>query len=100
MAKGQEVIIKLDNFPYNEYGSLKGIVSEISLMTNTQQTNQGDLEQYLIHVELPDGLKTNYSQLLPFKYELKGVAEIITRDRRLIERVFDNFRYMLSNKNK
>ncbi|MGJ1406798.1 HlyD family efflux transporter periplasmic adaptor subunit [Sphingobacterium siyangense] len=99
VLKGQEVIIKLDNFPYNEYGSLRGVVQEISLMTNIQQTSQGDLEQYLIYVELPDGLKTNYAQRLQFKYELKGVAEIITRDRRLIERIFDNLKYMLSKKN-
>ncbi|MGE8241716.1 MAG: HlyD family secretion protein, partial [Sphingobacterium sp.] len=90
--------IKLDNYPFNEYGSLHGLVKEISLVTNTQETNQGNIENYLVQVELPNGLKTNYGQQLPFKFELKGSAEIITKDRRLIERVFDNLKYMLTEK--
>lgn len=97
--KGQEVVIKLDNYPYNEYGSLQGIVKDISLVTNTQETNQGNIENYLVQVELPNGLRTNYGQQLPFKFELKGSAEIITKDRRLIERIFDNLKYMLTEKN-
>jgi hypothetical protein len=41
------------------------------------------------------GLKTNYGVELNFHAEAKGTAEIITEDRRLIERFFDNLRYKL-----
>jgi multidrug resistance efflux pump len=99
VTHNQNVVIKLDNYPYNEYGSIKGIVNDISLVTNTQETAQGSIESYLVQVELPDGLKTNYGKTLNFKYELKGIAEIITKDRRLIERIFDNLKYMLTDKN-
>lgn len=95
---GQEVIIKLDNYPYNEFGSIRGLVNKISLVTNTEQTTQGNIESYLIEVNLPMGLKTNFGVVLDFKFELKGVAEIITKDRKLINRIFDNVNYMLSKK--
>ncbi|MGB4775954.1 MAG: HlyD family efflux transporter periplasmic adaptor subunit [Daejeonella sp.] len=93
---GQEVIIKLENYPYREYGSITGKVSSISLTTNTLKTDKGEIETYLIYVDLPEELKTNYGSKLDFKYEIKGSGEIITKDRKLIERLFDNMRYGVS----
>jgi len=90
---GQEVILKLENYPYIEYGSIKGKVRTISLTTNAIQTSQGSIENYLIAVDLPHQLKTNYGAQLDAKFEIKGLAEIITKDRRLIERLFDNLKY-------
>jgi hypothetical protein len=90
---GQEVIVKLDDFPYYEYGSIKGIVSSISLTTSTEKTQEGPVEAYLITLTFPLNLKTNYGKLIPFRHEIQGEAEIITNDRRLIERLFDNLRY-------
>ena len=92
---GQEVIIKLDDFPYNEYGSVTGSISSISLTTNTEKTQQGNVETYLVTVKFSKGLTTNYGKKLAFKHESKGVAEIITKDRRLIERLFDNLKYVV-----
>lgn len=92
---GQRVIMKLDNSPYEQYGSLKGKVKSISVVTNQQapQTNaQAKTNSYLVLVELPDGLITNYGSVLNFHFEAKGTAEINTEDRRLIERLFDNLR--------
>lgn len=94
---GQSVIIKLNNYPFNEYGSLKGKVKRISLVTNQQalSDNQNKINSYLVDIDLPFGLKTNYGVELNFHAEAKGTAEIITEDRRLIERFFDNLRYKL-----
>ncbi|AYD49047.1 HlyD family secretion protein [Arachidicoccus soli] len=94
---GQEVIIKLDNFPYLEYGTIRGKVSAISLTTNTESTSQGNVETYLVTVGLPKGLTTNYGKQLNFKQESKGTAEIVTKDRRLIERFFDGLKYIIKN---
>lgn len=93
---GQEAIIKLNDFPYSEYGSVKGIVSSISLTTNTEKTAQGNIETYLVTVAFPKGLSTNYGKSIAFKHEAKGTADIITKDRRLIERLFDNLKYVLN----
>lgn len=94
---GQEVIIKLDNYPYYEYGSIKGIVKNISLVSNISENSLDKSESYLLNVTLPDGLVTNYGKKLDFKHEIKGTADVVTRDRRLIQRMFDSVRY-LANK--
>lgn len=90
---GQEVIVKLDNFPYEEYGSVKGRVTAISLTTNTEKTVQGAVETYLVTVAFDKGLTTNYGKKLEFSQESRGTADIITKDRKLIERFFDNLKY-------
>ncbi|MFN8407632.1 MAG: HlyD family efflux transporter periplasmic adaptor subunit [Sphingobacteriaceae bacterium] len=92
---GQEVILKLDNYPYVEYGFIRGKVRNISLTTNTMQTPQGIIENYLVTVDLPNQLKTNYGSQLDAKFEIKGSAEIITKSRRLLERLFDNLKPMV-----
>jgi len=92
---GQEVIVKLEDYPYLEYGSIKGFVKSISLTSNTLKTEKGDIETYLVTVDFPNQLKTNYGTTLAFKFETKGTAEIITNDRKLIQRLFDNLKYVM-----
>ncbi len=90
---GSRVTIKLDNYPYAEFGSVEGQVKSISLLTQEYKTTQNAIETYLVLVELPKGLTTNYGELLDFKYEIGGIADIIVKDRRLIERLFDNLKF-------
>jgi len=75
---GQKVNIKLTNYPYLEYGMVRGIVSRLSEVPN--QSN------YMVEVNLPSGLNTNYKKKLHFDQEMTGTAEIITEDMRLLER--------------
>ncbi|MEH3111736.1 HlyD family secretion protein [Pedobacter terrae] len=96
VKEGQEVIVKLDNFPYNEYGSVTGNVKSVSLTSNLTKMEKGDLESYQVLVDFPNELKTNYGTALKAKPETKGTAEIITSDRKLIERLFDNLKYAIS----
>jgi hypothetical protein len=49
-------------------------------------------------IDLPDQLTTNYGVKLDFSYEIKGIADILTRKRKLIVRLFDNIRYIASKK--
>lgn len=90
---GQEVIIKLDDYPYVEYGSVSGVLTDISLTTNTETTSQGKIETYLATVKFKSGLISNYGKKLAFRHESKGTAEIITKNRKLIDRFFDNLKY-------
>lgn len=92
---GQEVIVKLDNYPYMEYGSIKGKINSISLTASVTKTEKNDIDTYMVLVDFPNQLKTNYGVKLDFKAEAKGSAEIITNDRRLIERLFDNLKYSI-----
>ncbi len=100
VSVGQDVIIRLDNYPYIEYGSINGKVKMISGLANQTEAfaKKNDLNTYLITVELPDKLTTNYGTTLGFKYEIKGVADILTKKRKLLYRLFDNLKYIASKK--
>lgn len=86
---GQKVNIKLENYPDTEFGVLNGIVKGISLVPDSEGL-------YYVDVELPKKLITSYSKVIDFKQEMRGTAEIITEDLRLIERFFYQFREILS----
>ncbi len=83
---GQQVYIRLANYPYTEFGMLKGVIKSISLVPD----NDGN---YLIDVALPEKLITTYNKKIAFKQEMRGSVEIITEDLRLMERFF----YQLKN---
>lgn len=85
IARGEKVLIKLDNYRYQEYGIVEGKVQNISFTPD-------DKGNYYVDVSLPKGLKTSYHKILPFDKELKGNAEIVTQDLRLIERFFYQIR--------
>ena len=79
---GQKVNVRLDNFPDNEFGMLKGIVQNISLVPAVS----GGMTYYVVEIALPDGLSTNYKKELPFLPNMQGAADIITEDMSLLER--------------
>ena len=87
VAIGQEVQVYLDNYPYQEYGSLQGTVRNLS-----------DLPQegyYSVVITFPQGLTTQYGKSIPFQQQLFGQAEIITEELRLMERFFYQLRTAL-----
>ena len=84
----QNVNIKFDNFPYMEFGLLRGSIKSISLIPI--QTSNGSI--YTAEIEIPDTLISNYGKHLKFSQEMTGTAEIITDDIRLLERFFSPFK--------
>ncbi|WP_407268128.1 HlyD family secretion protein [Tenacibaculum maritimum] len=81
---GQAVNIKLQNYPDYEFGVLKGKVKHISEISNKDGI-------YTIDVSLSKKLITSYNKKIEFKQEMRGTAEIITEDLRLIQRFFYKF---------
>lgn len=77
----QKVLIKLLNYPYQEFGMLKGRVLSI-----TSVPKDGS---YLLKVELPKQLQTSANIELEAKQELIGVAEVITDELSLLNRIFN-----------
>jgi len=86
----QKVNIRFENFPYMEYGYIKGTVKNISLIPSN--------ENYIVEVELPQDLITNYNIPLKFSQEMKGSAEIITEDLRLIQRFINPVKSLLKHR--
>ena len=88
VKEGQKVLFKLDNYPYQEFGMVEGRVKNIA--------NAPDKDgNYYVNVILPNGLQTSFHKTLPFDKELKGNADIVTQDLRLIERFFYQLRKLL-----
>lgn len=85
---GQSVNIKLSGYPYLEYGMVKGIVKSISLVPSD--------DSYVIELSLPSGLMTLYGKKLDFTQNMQGTAEIITDDLRLLQKILNPFRYLIS----
>lgn len=84
---GQRVNVYLDNYPYDEYGKITGIVNSISLVPREKF--------YAVTIIFPNRLLTSYGLEIKFAQELQGRAEIITEDVRLMQRIFYQF-YKLS----
>jgi len=91
IVPGEKVLIKLDNYRYQEYGIVEGRVQNISFTPDEK-------DNYYVDVTLPKGLTTSYQKTLKFNKELKGKAEIVTQDLRLIERFFYQIRQLLGKR--
>lgn len=85
IRSGQEVNIRLTNYPDREFGMLKGKVKSLSMVPDKENN-------LLIDIELPDGLETSYHKEIVFRQEMSGTADIITENLRLIERLLYQFR--------
>lgn len=86
---GQDVKIRLANYPDREFGIIEGKIKNISAIPD----KDGNL---LIDVSLLKGLDTSYDKKIEFQQEMTGTADIITEDLRLLERLLYQFRDVFS----
>jgi HlyD family secretion protein len=91
VVPGQRVIIRLDGYPYREYGTVEGRVTKISQLAFQKDARSPEVT-YLADVSLPRGLSTSYNRALQFRQEMVGEADVVAEDLRLLERVFNNLR--------
>lgn len=80
VKSGQSVNLRLNNYPDQEFGYLRGEVKSVSPVPTADGL-------YVVDIALPNGLRTNYGKELPMTREMKGTADIVTADVRLIERL-------------
>lgn len=91
---GQEVNVKLNGFPYMEYGLLRGSLISISSVPKAiDQTETG----YIGEVIFPQGMVSSYKNEFRFIQQMDGTAEIITKDTRLIERFIQPIESLFRN---
>lgn len=88
---GQDVNVKFQNFPFMEFGMVKGIVNKISTIPSED-------EFYLVEILFPEGLRTNYGIDLKFNQKMTGQAEIITEDIPLLIRIIRPVRSLFRNR--
>lgn len=78
---GQHVNIKLNDYPYLEFGIVSGKIKSLSRVAGERY--------YAGMVELPQGLVTNNQYQIEYRQDMTGQAEIITNNMRFIERVLN-----------
>lgn len=85
---GQEVNIKLTEFPHMEFGVLKGKVKSLSLVPV-----EGG---YIAEIDLINGMRTTYNREIGFIQEMNGTAEIITEESRLIYKFINPLKALMT----
>ena len=85
---GQKVIIKLAGYPFQEYGILLGVITEVTPLSESDNTYQSK-------IQLSRGLITSYQKRLQFRNGMVGIAEVVTDDVSLLNRILYNFRLAL-----
>lgn len=77
----QNAVIKLDNYPYTDYGTVEGVVVSKSLVPKDGR--------YSVIVTFPRGLLTSRNERIEFEQQMHGSAEIITENKGLLQRIVD-----------
>jgi HlyD family secretion protein len=80
----QNAIIRLDAYPAEEFGTITGLLEEIKLIPNDTG--------YLAKLLLPQGLTTHLGKPLRYQEGLQATVEIVTDNRRLIDRLISGVR--------
>lgn len=88
----QKVLIKLDNYKYQEFGIITGVIHSLSLTPDKDG-------KYYVEVALPKGLETSYHKKIDFNQELTGNADIVTEKLTLAERILAQLRSILKYQN-
>ena len=83
--EGQIVNISLNSYQRNEFGIIKGVIKNIPAFPIKDSV-------FIIRVQLINGLTTNYHKQLHFSNNLTGIAEIITANVSLADRLLYQWR--------
>ena len=84
LKTSQQAIIRFDAFPYEEFGQVTGSLAQIKPIP----TDSG----YLATLTLPQGLTTHLGKSLQYREGLQASIEIITDNRRLMDRFLSGIR--------
>ncbi|MEH2091293.1 HlyD family efflux transporter periplasmic adaptor subunit [Nostoc sp.] len=89
---GMPVKIKFDAYPFQEYGIVPGKVTWISPDSKVSQTPQGNIETYELEITLDQQYVQNGNKRIPLGAGQTANAEVIIRQRRVIDFVLDPFK--------
>lgn len=88
---GQEVLIKLKSYPYEEYGMIRGRIGYLADIPYRDSV-------FVSKVEIGNGAFSELKRPLVLKNGMTADAEIITEDASLLKRLFRNINKMIDIK--
>lgn len=88
VEKGQKSIIKFNAYPYKEFGLVVSNVESISLLP---ESNGEDQQFYEVKIPLEEHIETDIGMQIPYHPDMTAIIEIITEDKSILERIFNQF---------
>lgn len=79
---GQQVQLRIDTYPYQEFGFVAGKLQFISDIPSDSG--------FLSTIQLSKGLVTNYNKTIQYRKGLKSSALIFTKDVRLLQQLYNS----------
>lgn len=97
LKRGMPVKLKFDAYPFQDYGVIEGQIVEISPSTKIVDTEAGKIEAYELEIELEQNYILARNKRISLKPGQKVTAEVIIRQRHLIDFVLDPFKKLQEN---
>lgn len=71
VQSGQTANVKINNYPYDEYGLLKGVVKSVSRITKKIETANGASDAYLVVIDFPGGDNHQLREIPPARFRVE-----------------------------
>jgi hemolysin D len=92
MRPGMPVKLKFDAYPFQDYGVVPARVLKISPDSKPMQTQQGQIEMFELEIDLNNTYIQSQDKQIALVPGQTATAEVIVRQRRLIDFVLDPFK--------
>lgn len=94
IQKGLSAKLKFDAYPFQDYGVVAGEILSVSPTTSVKDTTRGKVEAYNVEVGINQTCLKNNNHCIPLHPGDTATAEVIVRQRRIIDFVIDPFKKM------
>jgi hemolysin D len=94
LRKGLPVKLKFDAYPFQDYGIIEGELLEISPTTSEVDTPNGKVAAYNLEISLKSHCIPSKNKCTPLRPGDTVTAEVIVRQRRIIDFLLDPFKQL------
>jgi hemolysin D len=94
IKKGLPAKLKFDAYPFQDYGVVAGEILSVSPTTSVKETTRGKVEAYKVEIGINQTCLQNNNKCIPLHPGDTATAEVIVRQRRIIDFVIDPFKKM------
>jgi hemolysin D len=91
---GMPVKMKFDAYPFQDYGVVEGKLSQIAPTSKVTETTQGQVTTYDLEIELKQTCIPTPDRCIALKPGQTATAEVIVRQRRIIDFLLDPFKQL------
>jgi hemolysin D len=91
---GMPVKLKFDAYPFQDYGVIEGKLSQIAPTSKVTETTQGQVTTYDLEIELQQNCMPTPTECIKLKPGQTATAEVIVRQRRIIDFLIDPFKQL------